>query len=348
MPLMEKMLNFWQTALSYWQHTLIFIVVALIFFNGGAIWEWFRAAMDAKPPATHEEASTILRNFGLIFVGGYGIYLADRRLKSIDRQHALDKRSELFDRFQRSSAMLDSPNQALRQAGIHVLAEIAKEEPIEFFDRVTNLLCSFLRQASDEQRELAKEIDIYELPVPATSPVWPKQRADMIEAIQQLSVLRSGVVMGEFEGGTLDVVVDLQGLFVPGFNLSNILFYKCNLSGAVFADTAQSEVVFMNCPMHSAIFYRARLRGCVFQYCKAEIINFNWCFIAHTILLGVKFHSAVFEKGYVDAKTLETAEKDLFDELHAPSFTDPEAYESALIYQQEQEAFHATTWDARE
>lgn len=314
------------------RHALFAVGCAILGFALLYNLDWFAAAFNSNPPATQEEASSILRNFGLVLVGGYGIYLADRRLKAIDRQHALDTRSELFDRFQRSSAMLDSQNQALRQAGIVVLAEIAKEKPTEFYDRVINLLCSFLRQASDEQRELAaKKVEVSKVRNSAGTPNWPKPRSDMVEAMKQLGSLRSGIAMGSIQGANPDSKADLEGLFVPGFELSDFVFYRCNLSRAVFADTVQSRIVYQHCELHRTMFDRASLSDCAIQYCTANVISFAWCSIIQTIMMGGSFKIMSFKNGYADQKTIESAETTGTTGFKNPTYIDVGDYTAAFI-----------------
>lgn len=247
----------------------LFIIMAIIGLLVGLviITALFLGFSDSKSVAllTDESRSEIIRNYGIIAFGVLGFFFAGIRLLFLDRQHVLAKRSALFDRFQKSSAMLSDDNIAIRQAGIFSLTEIAMEEPDEFYILVQSLFCGFLRHASNELREHAATEDQNLAAESATRPEWPEPRADMVDALNSFGKLRQKLSRAKGLETGAEYKPNLSGLFVPGFKIVNQDFEDCDLRGAVFSDSYQERNEYYRSNLDHSNFDRAEINFCTFR-----------------------------------------------------------------------------------
>lgn len=229
-----------------------------------------------------ESASAVVRNYGLLALGLVGIVTAMIRLSMADTQQRQDKRSDLFDRFQKSSEMLNSENMAVRQAGLYTLAEIAKEQPNEFYIMVQSLFCGFLRNASTEQKQISGDWKMKLESHVARKPEWPDPRADMQDAIQLFSQLRNNISGSYSIELHADFVGDLSGLFLPGTRLTKVNLSSCLLKESVFCDTHLTLFDFGSSDLQSANLDRAIIAVCEFDACTLGKTNFRWTQFEHT------------------------------------------------------------------
>lgn len=236
---------------------------------------------------TDEAASAVVRNYGPLAVGVVGIVTALIRLSYTNTQQSQEKRSDLFERFRKSSEMLDSNNMAVRQAGIYTLAEIAKEQPAEFYIIVQSLFCGFLRHASAEQKELHGDWNATLKHYVARTPDWPPVRADMEDAINQFSQLRSSVSNSKRIEKTASYEAELRGLFIPGFTtFRDTDFSNSNLEQSVFCDTVLTCATFDRSNLDGVNMDRAKLIGCRITRCHFQKITFRWSAFSDTICTG--------------------------------------------------------------
>lgn len=213
-----------------------------------------------------QSASAVARNYGLLAAGLIGLFVGSVRLTMASERQSQDKRSDLFDRFQKSSEMLDSKNIAVRQAGLYTLAEIAKEQPKEFYILVQSLFCGFLRHASNEQRALCQDFPKSKQDQPAIPRKWPTARADMQDAINLFTQLRKVVRQAVEIERAEKYGPDISGLFVPGYDWQSIDFSACKLDNCVLSDSTFTYANFKGCSIVNgyvdrAKFYSSRLES---------------------------------------------------------------------------------------
>lgn len=230
--------------------------------------------------------SEVFRNYGLLAVGLVGVVAALIRLSYTDTQQRQDKRSDLFERFRKSSEMLDSKNMAVRQAAIYTLAEIAKEQPAEFYIIVQSLFCGFLRHASAEQKQLCSDWEWTLKSHVARAPVWPPVRADMQDAISMFSQLRKVVPnSGQIEESA-KYRPELAGLFVAGGTFVGVDFSNSNFEQSIFCDTKLTAIIFNNCDLNGVNLDRAIIRGCEMTNCRFGKMFLRWSQITASALTG--------------------------------------------------------------
>lgn len=234
-----------------------------------------------------QSASAVARNYGLLAAGLIGLFVGSVRLTMASERQSQDKRSDLFDRFQRSSEMLDSQNMAVRQAGLYTLAEIAKEQPADFYIMVQSLFCGFLRHASDQQKKLHGDWESTLKLYIARTPDWPSIRADMEDAIALFSQLRSVVPGSKGIEKRAEYKPGLKGLFIPGFtSFENLDFSNSNLEQSVFCDAVFATANFDGSNLEHVNMDRTCLFGCHIRGCHFEKLTFRWSAFAHTICTG--------------------------------------------------------------
>lgn len=240
-----------------------------------------------------ESASAVVRNYGLLAFGLFGIAAAVIRLAYTDTQQEQDKRSDLFDRFQKSSHMLDSDNISVRQAGLYTLAEIAKEQPAEFYVMVQSLFCGFLRHESTQQRQSIEGLQETLKHFIARSPDWPAPRADVRDAISLFSQLRKVVPDSKKIEKNASFTPDLAGLFVPGYTLKELDLSRSVLSHSIFCDSNLLNVNLSSCSLKNVNMDRSIINFCDMTECAYEKLTFRWSQISRTTLEG-------FAEGWVD------------------------------------------------
>lgn len=217
-----------------------------------------------------QAASAVLRNYGLLAIGLVGIVSAVIRLSMADTQQRLDKRSGLFDRFQKSSEMLDSSNMAVRQAGLYTLAEIAKEQPTEFYIIVQSLFCGFLRQASSRHK-VSCEAQIEEAKKSPNKQLdWPTIPPDMQDALELITQVRNDAQNSLKIEARADHIMNLRGVFMPGGTFINITLKDTDISESTFDDSS-----FMGCIFDGSVLINTNVNRCAFDGCDLSNLHLS-------------------------------------------------------------------------
>jgi len=234
----------------------------------------------------NQTASAVVRNYGLLAIGLVGIVTAIIRLSMADTQQRQDKRSDLFDRFQKSSEMLNSENIAVRQAGLYTLAEIAKEQPNEFYVIVQSLFCGFLRQASVEQwNNEAENIKIQETADCPFEPIaWGPVRADIQDAIELFSKSRKVIKNSVNIEKAAEFKANLRGLYIPGGSFQHIDLTGCDLDTAKLDDAAFVAVTFNGVSLVGASMKRTQFWSCQLKDLFVNYTDMRWAFFSGGVL----------------------------------------------------------------
>lgn len=194
------------------------------------------------------------RNLGLIATGIIGIGLLVWRSVLADKQVKLSEKSQHIDLYQKGAAMLGDTRMSVRQAGIFALQQLAETDPENYFRTVQNLLCSFVRDRSSEQRlemrqsgelEATKEAGMNEAPGgngKETAETLPPIAEDSQTTMETISALQSSDKIPEHlrRDHTLRLAnanltsttlfdVDLSGANLRGANLRGADLFRVNL-----------------------------------------------------------------------------------------------------------------------
>lgn len=94
-----------------------------------------------------------MRYLVLMVAGCLALLLATWRSWLAHKQTRLSEAGQNIDRYQKGAAMLGDARLSVRQAGILGLAELVDKDPRTYFAVVQPLLCSFVRDRSEEQRK---------------------------------------------------------------------------------------------------------------------------------------------------------------------------------------------------
>ena len=103
--------------------------------------------------ADHTDDSDSLRTGGLAaasVVALYGLWLNDRRRRTSEGQHALDRERAADDRFAKAVELLGHDADQVRVGAMHALAGLARSRP-DYTQTVLDILCAYLRRPFDDK-----------------------------------------------------------------------------------------------------------------------------------------------------------------------------------------------------
>ena len=239
----------------FWLGVLLIVLVAIGTWSY-CNWGWLRQVAEGR-----ESNSATLRNVSLV-VGGliaiwFGVWrtnVADRQAKAAQEQANTARRQAntteqglLDDRYERGSAMLSSEVLPLRLAGIQTLERIATEHPVQYFNQVMNLLCSYARNPTQDEGD-----DVSESSVSTGSPLlMSPRREDLRATMAAISNLNS--LSRDLEDRSEHLPLDLRRA-----DLRYVDLYMANLANA---DLSEANLIGAN--FHSADLTNASLLGAI-------------------------------------------------------------------------------------
>ena len=167
-----------------------------------------------------ESWSTIIRNFGLIIAAVIALWFARRRILVADRQAATTQRGLLNERYQKGAEMLGNKVLAVRLGGIYALSRLAREHPGDYHTQIMRLLCAFVRNPPEAEKEDQGTNKLSEDILVTVSSVRGRSEAQI--KIEKKEKYRLGL------SGT-----NLCGVYLSKANLSYAYLIEANLSRAL-------------------------------------------------------------------------------------------------------------------
>ena len=199
-----------------------------------------------------------------------GISLLYRRTKAIEQQLEISRRSEVAVRYQKGVELIASDNTAARVGGIHVLRDIAIEQPEIYARNCVDLLSAMMRHESREAMKFFKHV---RQDIRFTS----RSRDDLQDGL--MDVNEAFLAVGEIlsDKNATDVLftqlptkisitsVYIRDILVPKTKLSNIVFEDCFIDQAAFATTKISKCMFKRTCFGHVSFYCCAISDCDFS-----------------------------------------------------------------------------------
>ncbi|WP_417449517.1 pentapeptide repeat-containing protein [Kordiimonas sp.] len=177
---------------------------------------------------------------------------------------ALSERSQHIDLYQKGAAMLGDKRQSVRQAGIFALQRLAETDLANYYPTVQNLLCSFVRDRSAEQREERKKSETPEHEGQKTRELVIPVAEDTQTAMTTILNLKKSAVIPDHLKSQVNF--NLKNTNLSGANLGETDLRKVDLSGAdlIGADLSGAdlrEADLSGADLREAGLSRADLRG---------------------------------------------------------------------------------------
>lgn len=258
------------------------------------------------------------RNLALTIFGLIGFPLLVMRTYLADKQVKLTEKSQHIDLYQKGAAMLGDARLSVRQAGVLALKQLAETDPEGYYKSVVTVLCSFIRDRSDEQHRAFKKAQFTAHQeatekdacdgddIEQDSGINEKEEflepiaPDNQTAISTLTEMRSnGAISGKFR----DLRFDLRGSNLRGAVLSRADLSGTDLSGAdlseaVLIDADLSDADLRESVLHKAVLRRADLRRAFLL--KADLsdtvlhkADLSWAYLRYADLRRAFLHEAV-------------------------------------------------------
>lgn len=237
-----------------------------------------------------EQLSSIVRNYGLLFLAIPALWLAWRRTNTATKQANISERGLMIDRYQKGAQMLESSELSVRMAGIYALHDLAISDPDDMYILVLELLAAFVREKSKLRKEYVSII-----PRRFDHKAYGDFPADLQAALNSIFNIRDVVPRAE------DIERAAQWrLNLSGANLSNVSLHKANitrtdLSYAKLKNSYLAEVDLENAQliktdMRMAFLLRANLTA---TYLSSAILDnsvFMQTNLSNAGVLGIDFN----------------------------------------------------------
>lgn len=215
-------------------------------------WEWLTAT-----PGGIQTRLAIIRDLALVGFGISGFLMVIWRNSVADKQMVTSRQGLLNERFKIAVDLLSGTDMSGRVGGAYLLNRIADEQPDEFHREVMTIFLAFLSRPPqlDDRPEVGP-------------PMWVEQHGD--EDIDLTTKLRSDVAavltaIGrrskrrlQLDANRSDLLVERANLAaanLSNLNLSDIQFFACDLSLALFAGSNLDRTSFHYCILSDASFH---------------------------------------------------------------------------------------------
>lgn len=328
------------TPAGHWlKEHLIYFGLFVLCFTIGSLWLIFIDVASTEK-SDWETFSAIARNLGLLFLGAIGLPLAiwrsvlahkqtnianrnaanaieQTKIANNNTANALEqtkvtRQGQHAERFAKAAAMLGDNKLPVREAGIFALQELAIADPEGYYFPVQNLLCSFMRDAGQQDREKAgmnRAKPDADAEADATQEVLelPACKSDVTSALCAFSDLRTpkNLKQEEDRGWQPDLhEVNLSKF--PGHSRS-INLHNAKLSGAALERSNFHDAIFTDAILNSASFHRASLRDANLQKAILNYANLGKTILTNANLQGASFVFATLEKANIWIANFNTA-----------------------------------------
>ncbi|SNY91973.1 Pentapeptide repeat-containing protein [Cohaesibacter sp. ES.047] len=300
----DKEIISYLTPAGHWlkDHSIYFGLIVLC-FTIGSLWLIFIDVASTEK-SDWEIFSAIARNLGLLLLGAIGLPLAIWRSVLAHRQTAIANRNaanaveqtkiansntanaleqtkvnrqgQYADRFAKAAAMLGDDKLPVREAGIFALRELAIADPTGHYFKVQDLLCSFMRDVGQQDRDQA-DMDRTKPDADADADAdteadakqkeleLPACKSDVTSTLRALSDLRTDKNLKQEEERIWKL--DLQGVNLcefPGHSriirLQNANLRKANLQVAELREANLQEACLIKANLKEANLEEANLK----------------------------------------------------------------------------------------
>ncbi|WP_321339698.1 pentapeptide repeat-containing protein [uncultured Cohaesibacter sp.] len=314
------------TPVGVWLRShLVYFGAFVSLFLGLGLWVIFNDVANAEA-SVWREFSEIARNLGLLLLGVIGLPLAIwrsvvassqaktaiRQSEHTAKQIELLQQGQLADRFTKAAAMLSDKMLPVREASIYALREIATADPEGYYFSVQDLLCSYMRHASNERNREASDQDyIEECPsdIATTLRSFSQMRtkenlerekkrhwAPNLQEInisgfsgdaQGINFTNANLIRANLSDANLDQAIicnaRAMGTNMSGANLRRAIvcdtrLFSANLARANFALSTLTKVGFFKADCREATFRGAKIERCSFtksNICEATFLKAN-------------------------------------------------------------------------
>lgn len=185
------------------------------------------------------------------------------RAKEATKQNRIAEAGLNIDRFQKGAAMLGDKRRSVRQAGIFMLSELAQQNMEEYFDQVQKVLCSFVRDRSQEQNAELEEYVKVEMQKASKDKKYKPSIPDFI--------------MSRYEGNQVPQHIPISE-FLKSLDRSNIIIADEN-------QTAMTELSGLNKKMKSFSLFDeikfdlrdSNLNFFILENCHFQNTTFDGC-----------------------------------------------------------------------
>ena len=270
----------------------------VLLVGGTATWWWWDFLHSSSPGTT---ASTTLRNMGLLVGGGLAAvfaiwrgWVAEQQSITARRQADIANQILLNERYQRGAEMIGSPALSVRMAGIYALQRLAEESPKQHEDQIVRLLCSFVRNHTENDEEFRERFKR----VSRTDKATPED----VQAA--LAAIRDRCQIEKIQKRPLAFRVDLGGASIVGCDLTDMdLSYaildqarlnSCNLSGSILSDAELSQTDFSGAEISECVFARAKTWKTDFSQVWGKQPDFSDTSLMRTNFSDAKWASPIF------------------------------------------------------
>lgn len=226
------------------------------------------------------------RNVSLFIAAIVGLGLAVWRSIIAQRQVKTSENGLNIDRFQKGVAMLGDGRLSVRQAGIFMLSELAQQNMAEYFNPVQKVLCSFIRDRSQEQIsefELEKSEELKRINAKYKKRMADPSRDDQFMQVQyemDYNQVKNSKLQNNISDDNQTALAELSTLnqlywqnpnnahddYASFMNLSN-----SHLKRANFSDCSLQGVKFINADLRSAYLLKTSLKNC--RFLKADLTD---------------------------------------------------------------------------
>lgn len=189
-----------------------------------------------------ESGSATIRNLGLVLAGLIALPLAIWRGLVAEKQANAAQQSLRNERYQKGAEMLGGEELSVRMGGIYALQRLADEHPEEYHVQIMRLFCAFVRYPT---RDDLYDDDIQVRHVP------PFQREDVVTVLRAIGKRDEARKAHE---KNVKYRLDLSTA-----NISRLLLFKVNLSGASCIGTQFVKTVLEQANLSEAILELAFL-----------------------------------------------------------------------------------------
>ena len=228
------------------------ILVGILGWAAHHWWDWLTALPDGT-----QTRLAIIRDLALVGFGVSGFLMVIWRNSIADKQMATSRQGLLNERFKIAVDLLSGTDMSGRVGGAYLLNRIADEQPDEFHREVMSIFLAFLSRPPDlSERPEVGPPDWVEQHGDDDLDLTTKLRSDLaavLTAIGKRSARRL-----QMDANRSDLLVeraDLSAANLSNLNLSDIQFFACDLTLALFAGSKLNRASSHYCILSDASFH---------------------------------------------------------------------------------------------
>lgn len=253
------------------------ILILILFVLGGYLVEHFYIRPESAAER-NELLRTIAQIAGAIFLGT-GLFYTHRTVenssKSLEHQRKSQQenflrqtREEQDERFFKAVELLGSEQSTDARIGALFALERLSQDSDVYYHQVVEVLCTFVRRRSDQDRPNVETCAPDDLPagphdIHVAMTILGRRKKTLGRGEQTgLNLTGANLCRRRLEGAEFQLA-DLTNSILVGSNLSD-----CNFSRAILDDAAMQKSFLDNCILIETRFHRAKLERATIQFSK--------------------------------------------------------------------------------